>query len=131
MNINPQAALHFGYIKPTADTKAQQVGIDITAKTDVAIQPKGFVQIETAETVDMQDTFGLIVQRSTFNRQGIMIRGTIIDPGYKGSIWLTIYNFRDERIAIYKGTRIAQVIFFGANYAALYEGQYQGGKTVE
>ena len=65
-----------------------------------------------------------LVNRSTFNRNGVMIRSGIFDPGYQGTIGGTIYCFND--ILIEKGTRIAQFVMEECDSYSLYSGQYQG-----
>jgi deoxycytidine triphosphate deaminase len=66
-----------------------------------------------------------IVGRSTLNRQGILIRSSWYDSGFKcNAIGATIYCFND--IVIEQGARIAQIICYEASSAKLYQGQYQG-----
>ena len=129
MNINPETVLHFGYIKPAKNTLTQQVGIDVTTKNDLCIPPHKFAQVESAEEFNMRGVFAIPVARSTYNRRGILMPGCVIDPGYKGTIWMSIYNFTDEPFSIYAGTRVMQVVFFRADAAKMYDGQYQNGKT--
>ena len=81
-------------------------------------------EIRTIESVCIpKDMVGLIFSRSSFNRAGIIIRGTLFDSGFKGAPSLTLYPFQNIYIA--KGTRIAQIIFVKADAYKLYKGQYQ------
>jgi len=64
-----------------------------------------------------------LIGRSTFNRNGILIRSSWYDSGFKGNAGATIYCFRD--LIIEKGTRIAQIIFEEADSSSMYNGQYQ------
>jgi|ERR1035437_645704 deoxycytidine triphosphate deaminase len=65
-----------------------------------------------------------VVGRSTFNRNGIFIRSSWFDPGFKGLAGGTIYCHNRDLI-IERGTRIAQIIFHEGESASLYKGQYQ------
>ena len=76
------------------------------------------------ETVKIpKDMCALIVMRSTFNRCGCLIMGCVFDSGYEGKPSLSIYPHVD--IFIEENTRIAQILFFDAESAKLYDGQYQ------
>lgn len=68
---------------------------------------------------------GWVIGRSTFNRQGILIRSSLFDSGFKGTIGGTIYCFNN--VAIEEGTRIGQFVMCEAKNASRYAGQYQGG----
>jgi deoxycytidine triphosphate deaminase len=81
-------------------------------------------ELETIEKVNIpQNTVGIIFSRSTFNRNGIIIRGTLFDSGFKGRPSLTIYPFINLEIEV--GTPIAQIVFMEAEANGLYEGKYQ------
>lgn len=69
---------------------------------------------------------GEVVGRSTFNRQGIFIRSSWYDAGFKGNIGGTIYCF--SNVIIECGVRIGQVILREGESASLYKGQYQKEK---
>lgn len=68
---------------------------------------------------------GQVIGRSTFNRQGILIRSSFYDSGFKGNLGGTIYCFND--VFVEEGTRIGQIILSSAESAGLYSGQYQQG----
>lgn len=66
---------------------------------------------------------GQVVGRSTFNRQGLLIRSSWFDSGFKGTLGATIYCFND--CFIETGVRIGQFIMHSGESAGLYAGQYQ------
>lgn len=70
-----------------------------------------------------KDTCGWLLGRSTFNRNGILIRSGLYDAGFCNYVGGTIYCFED--IDIEKGTRIAQLVIAQGESAQLYDGQYQ------
>jgi len=80
--------------------------------------------VTTIESVYIpKNAVGIIFSRSTFNRNGIIVRGTLFDSGFKGQPSLAIYPFLNVKIA--KETRIAQIIFVEAKAYKLYNGKYQ------
>ena len=126
MNINPKDIEEFGFVKFAKCTKVQQVGIDLTIHEDVQLEHCEHKLVRVNEVVTVpRDLFALIFSRSTFNRQGVLITATVFEPGWKGIPVLSIFNFSGSRFSIPKNTRIAQIIFFKANAASTYNGQYQ------
>lgn len=80
--------------------------------------------VKTIESVYIpKDTVGIIFSRSTFNRNGIIVRGTLFDSGFRGTPSLTIYPFLNLYLA--KGSRIAQIIFVKSDTYKMYKGQYR------
>jgi deoxycytidine triphosphate deaminase len=71
-----------------------------------------------------EKTGASVIGRSTFNRNGILIRSSWYDSGFKGNIGATIYCMRD--CFIEEGTRVAQIIFEECDSKEMYDGQYQG-----
>ena len=65
---------------------------------------------------------GWVIGRSTFNRQGILIRSSLFDSGFSGSVGATIYCFNN--VAIEEGVRVGQFVMCKAENASLYKGQY-------
>ena len=66
---------------------------------------------------------GQVVGRSTFNRQGILVRSSWFDSGFKGTLGATVYCFND--VFIEQGVRIGQFIMHSGESAGLYTVQYQ------
>lgn len=64
----------------------------------------------------------MIIGRSSFNRNGILIRSSLYDSGYIGELGATLYSFR--RIEVERYFRMAQVVFISADTAKMYDGQY-------
>jgi len=127
MNINPKKIIDQKIVKPIEQTKIQQVGIDLTVSKDVIIAHLGYESVEVNEEMNIPiDMFALVWSRSTFNRKGIIIRGTVLEPGYNGIPSFPVYNFSGRGICIPKNERICQIVFFHADAASSYDGQYQG-----
>ena len=126
MNVNPKDVKKFGFVEFAKNTQVQQVGIDLTIAETVELEHCEHKLVRVNEVVRVpHDLFALIFSRSTFNRQGVLITATVFEPGWKGIPVLSIFNFSGSRFTIPKNTRIAQIIFFKANPASVYNGQYQ------
>lgn len=127
MQINPKEIIQKFILMPCEFTKVQQVGIDLTLSEDVAIEHGKALNVLLNETVHLPlDMFATFTHRSTYNRQGILITGSIYDPGYKGQVGCTIYNLSGFKVEIAKNERVGQMVFFRADAASEYNGQYQG-----
>ncbi len=71
------------------------------------------------------DLTAFIIQRSSLNRNGCTVTGSVFDPGYGcENLGCTIYPTED--IFIEKHARIAQLIIHTNEHASLYDGQYKG-----
>ena len=126
MNINPKDVKDLGLVKFSKNTQIQQVGIDLTIAETVRLNHGEHKAVRLNEVVSVpDDMFALIFSRSTFNRQGILITSTVFEPGWRGIPMVSIYNFSGVDISIAKDTRIVQIIFFKADVASVYNGQYQ------
>ena len=126
MNINPKFIIENKILIPSEYTEVQQVGIDISISKDVDLENLEFESVYVNEKVNIpKDLFALVWSRSTFNRNGIIIRGCVLDSGYEGIPCFSIYNFSGNALHLSKGTRIVQMIFFKADSAGMYKGRYQ------
>ena len=126
INVNPKIVRKLGLVKFAKNTEIQQVGIDLTIAEDVYLKHCEHKAVRLNEIVSVPVyMFALIFSRSTFNRQGVLITATVFEPGWKGIPVFSIFNFSGARFSIAKDTRVAQIIFFKANAASTYNGQYQ------
>lgn len=73
-----------------------------------------------------ENASAFVLQRSTFNRSGVFITGSVYDPSFEGNVGATMYVF--NRLKLQVGTRIAQVFFALTDSAGNYNGSYQGQK---
>ena len=127
MQIDPTKAIEGGILKTSFYSKIQQVGVDLTLASDVTIQNGASVNVSLNESVYLPShMYAMLYGRSSYNRRGILIRGSVYDPGYQGVIGCTIYNLSGETILMNANTRICQMLFFEANPASSYSGQFQG-----
>lgn len=66
---------------------------------------------------------GKVIHRSTFNRSGCFVTGSVYDPGYSGIIAGTMYVHIP--ILVQYGTRLAQFQMQTAESGEMYDGDYQ------
>lgn len=127
--LNPQNILDKEILIPCEFTKRQQNGIDCSIRDEIKIPSKGFVNILLNEEVKLPDWCAMTLQtRSSYSRKGVFITSGLYDSGFEGAIGCSIYNLSEEEVIIPKGERILQAIFWKAESAELYSGQYQGIK---
>jgi len=126
INVNPKIVRKLGLVKFAKNTEIQQVGIDLTIAETVRLNHGEHKAVRLNEVVSVPVyMFALMFSRSTFNRQGILITSTVFEPGWRGIPTVSIYNLSGDYFSITKDTRIVQIIFFKADVASVYNGQYQ------
>ena len=87
----------------------------------------GEYEISCIETVEVgPDEMGLIVTRSTLNRNGCRIFGCVFDSGYKGELALRL-SVGVAPIKIQQGTRVAQYVSYKSEVLHQYNGSYGFG----
>lgn len=78
-----------------------------------------------------EDMAAQIINRSSINRHSGVITSGVYDPGFrsKGGCGAMFRPTIDTTIEV--GFRVAQIVFFSAESATLYDGQYQDSKEKE
>ena len=83
--------------------------------------------VDTMEYVELPPwAFGLAIHKSTYNRVGSTVLGSVYDPGFRGVIAVTIRT--TGPVQVEKGVGIAQFICMEADAASVYNGSYQDQK---
>lgn len=87
----------------------------------------GEYEISCMETVEVgPDEMGLIVTRSSYNRNGIYVFGCVFDAGYGGELAMRLQiNVAPARIQ--RGSRIAQYVCYKSEVLKQYNGSYGFG----
>ena len=129
--INPKKILADKVFIPAENwnpkEQIQQVGIDVTLKLTepYELKPLSFVNLDINEGVDLPDNiYSTLNIRSSFSRKGIFQSSGIYDPGFHGTCGLSLYNLSDKSIIFEPNQRIAQMVFFDADAASVYDGHY-------
>lgn len=90
-------------------------GYDLVVSVDCLV-PKGKrIQVPCSIAIQLPDGYwGLIQGRSSSWKNGLLVKGSVIDAGYRGEIWVDVWAMPDpdapEAHEIKAGSRIAQLI---------------------
>lgn len=80
-------------------------------------------KVETGYKLTLpEDMIAYIFTRSSLNRNGVLTGSGLWDSGYTGFVGATLYAFQDT--ILIPPARIAQIVFFHAESALLYNGSY-------
>lgn len=87
--------------------------VDLHAAHDATIRPWKHVLIDTSTRIQMpDDVCAEVMSRSGLALQrGIQAHHGLIDPDYRKSIGVILFNFGSEEFEVKKGDRIAQLKF--------------------
>ena len=94
------------------------------------IKPQQFVLATTIEKLNLPDDIAAFVEgRSSWGRLGLFIHNAgWVDPGFKGTITLELFNANSVPIVLSPEEKIAQIVFARMSSPAEhpYNGKYQG-----
>lgn len=127
MQINPKEIIAKKILIIYDGCEIQQVGVDLAISEGILLgHGQSRNVLLNAEVHLPKDIYATFIHRSSFNRRGVLITGSVYDPNYEGVVGCTIYNLSGREIEIKKNERIGQMLFFKADPASEYKGQYQG-----
>lgn len=106
-------------------------GKTIRARNEVSINNDGYYwlwpgayEIKLGDQINMgANEAGLVIQRSTLNRNGVFITTGLYDSGYEGSM-LACLHVTTSLFKVKPDTRVAQFIVMQAESLKQYDGQY-------
>jgi len=89
-------------------------GWDLYTSREVIIPPNSFTDVHVDLAVALpKRTWALITGRSsTIRTYKLRVETAIIDNGYRGEMYVGVWNHNDHQIFIPVGTRLAQMILF-------------------
>ena len=115
--------IEFGGIKPQYEKIMQD---------ELIIPPKTQVLVRTVERVELpNDVGGITKLRSSASRVGLVFNNAgWVDPGFKGTLTLSVFNSNDCPLKIKPGTRVFQLILFrldrdSGGYSGRYLNQHE------
>jgi dUTP pyrophosphatase len=87
-------------------------GYDLFVSREVNIPPGEWADVHTDIAIALPDTlWGEITGRSsTFRKRGMQVQHGVIDAGYRGELFIAVWNPSTEYKTIQVGERIAQLI---------------------
>ena len=88
--------------------------VDLRAAECVTINPDRVFKMGTGVSIAMPEGMAaVILPRSSTGTNGLWLANTVglIDPDYRGQIFLALWNRSDKPIKILEGDRVAQMMF--------------------
>lgn len=107
-NVTPISYdLHVGKIILSNDNTKEENELD-----NYILWPGEYAFIKTLEAVKIPyDLVGLIGEKNSRFRQGLVVEGPHYFPGHETYMFLRAHNISDDRISIASGDAIAQIFF--------------------
>jgi dCTP deaminase len=103
-------------------------GYDIRIKHGFVLIPDQFALASSIEFFNMPTNIAAVVMdKSSYARQGLTVFNTFIEPGWKGFLTLELKNLSNQLLTIPSGAPIAQIVFhlMDQETEAPYKGKYQ------
>jgi dUTP pyrophosphatase len=101
-----------------APAKDGDVGLDLFVAEDTIVPTNSSRPVDVPSKIKVKlphGTWGLVINRSSAPRKlGIDVVLGCIDTGYTGPLYACCWNRTGEDITLKKGSRVAQVVLFGA-----------------
>lgn len=87
-------------------------GFDLFCAQDVKIAPHSFADIDTHIQVQMPPGIycRIVGRSSTLRKRGLLVNEGIIDNGYRGSIFVGVFNMTGDEKEVKIGDRFAQLL---------------------
>lgn len=87
-------------------------GYDLFVSREVTIPSESWQDVHTDIAIALPDgIWGEIAGRSsTFRVRGLQVQHGVIDPGYRGELFIAVYNFQKTAVKVCRGDRLAQLI---------------------
>lgn len=100
---------------------------------EVVIPPKRHAIVRTIERVELpKDVGGITKLRSSASRIGVMFNNAgWVDPGFRGTLSLSVFNSNDVPVRIRPGTRLFQLVLVRLDVESEgYSGKYADQKGI-
>ena len=89
------------------------VGYDVFAYNEKVIPKHSVRRVCIGIKIEMQpDMFAEFKSRSSYVLKNLVVEGGVIDPDYRGLLYVCLRNHNDEDVLIKKDQKIAQLIFY-------------------
>jgi dCTP deaminase len=102
-------------------------------RNEIVLPPKTHVLVRTMERVELpNDVGGMVKLRSSLSRIGVMLNNAgWVDPGFRGTLTLSVFNPNDSPLKIRGGTRFFQLVLLRLDRESEgYSGRYLGQREV-
>ena len=89
------------------------VGYDVFAYNEKVIPKHSVRRVCIGIKIEMSpDIFAEFKSRSSYVLKNLVVEGGVIDPDYRGLLYVCLRNHNDEDVLIKKDQKIAQLIFY-------------------
>lgn len=96
---------------PPEDHYEGDAGYDLAVTESVTVLPGERAHVRCGISIALPPGYWAMIQgRSSSWRRGLLVKGSIIDAGYRGPLWADFINLNDDAVTVKKGERIAQLI---------------------
>jgi deoxyuridine 5'-triphosphate nucleotidohydrolase len=86
-------------------------GFDLAICATTVLDPGKLSKVPCGIRIALPDKVGAILMpRSSTVIHGLLVVSTLIDCGYRGDMFLFIYNTTDKYVQVQAGTRLAQLL---------------------
>lgn len=87
-------------------------GFDLAIPADCMLAPHTHVSIDLGFAIQIPvGWYGQIFARSSVFRQGLAVHPGVIDADFRGAVQLLVYNQLRRAQPVYRGDRLAQLLF--------------------
>ena len=113
--MNNNFVLRVKRLKPRAKNPGKaysgDMGFDLYADGHYEVPMYGNVKVGTSIAVELPPGYGaIIMDRSSLGLKGLNIHGGVIDNGYRGEIFVNVWNHSQQLITVDCGDKIGQLI---------------------
>lgn len=101
-------------------TYPDDAGLDLTTVQEYTIDPGRFVDVHTqVDQTQLPDGYwGMITGRSSaLRRWGLFVPTGVIDPGWRGPLFIGVWNLGQDPVTVAPGVRLGQLILIPNNPA--------------
>lgn len=114
--------INYGYYKKPERNYNNDAGLDVYTNQDITIKPHETIAIPLGFGLELPDGYmGVIYNRSSYSRGGLLSSNAPIDSGYRGEVHCILTNSTTDTVIIHKGDRVGQLVILPIILAELVE----------
>jgi dCTP deaminase len=120
-------------LSPYEPTCLNGAGYDLRVGMDVTLPPGKHQLVATLEKLELPaDLAGTLHIRSSLARAGIMGSLSLVDPGFRGQLTISLFNASNETHSMKKGDKFLQMVLhlLITKTARPYRGKYQDSQGI-
>jgi len=120
-------------IEPFEGASLNPAGYDLRLASAVVLGPREHGLAATLERVELGGrVVGILHIRSSLAREGVLASLSLVDPGFRGQLTISLFNSGMKPLQLRAGERFVQLtlVKLGREAAKKYEGRYQDSEGV-